>query len=186
MGRPSEFSDETAAKILELLAGGTSLRDLCQIEGMPHRSTIHRWVLNHPQFDAAYKLARELGAESLAEQALEAALTVTEETSRAGRLKWDALRWHAGRLSGKWNDKVVVEHTGRDGAPITLQAMPAPMVPSEVAAGIRALLTRAEADMGLPAGSGTDQERLQRLLASGEPMPPDIYEIVHSGDGKDG
>ncbi len=80
------------------------------------------------------------------------------------------------RVSKNW-----LNPPSADGGPVTLQALPALLVPAQVAQAVRDLIGKAEADMGLPAGTGSDQQRLQRLLTSGEPLPPDIYEIVHAG-----
>jgi hypothetical protein len=104
------------------------------------------------------------------------------EDVQAERLRFDARRWFLGKISPKrWGDRLTTEVTCADGGPVTLQALPTLLVPTQVAQAVRDLITKAEADMGLPAGAGTDQERLQRLLASGEPLPPDVYEIVHGG-----
>jgi hypothetical protein len=65
-----------------------------------------------------------------------------------------------------------------------LQAASAPMVPAQVAAGIKALLSKAEQSAGLPVGSGTDEDRLIAILKTDQPMDPDLYEVIHGGGGE--
>ena len=38
-----------------------------------HRSTLHEWVANHPEFSAAYKICKEMQEEALAQGALSGA-----------------------------------------------------------------------------------------------------------------
>jgi hypothetical protein len=72
---------------------------------------------------------------------------------------------------------------GVDGGPVQLQALPTKLVPAQVASAVRDLIAKAEADMGLPAGTGSDAERLKAIIASDEPLPPDLYEVIHGGEG---
>lgn len=46
MGRPSEFSDEIFEEICVRMAGGGTLRKICQDEHLPARETVIRWVRN--------------------------------------------------------------------------------------------------------------------------------------------
>ncbi len=72
-------------------------------------------------------------------------------------------------------------HQGPNGGPVeTRQAAPS-LVPSEVKAALRKLIAGAEVAVGLPPGSGSDAERLRVVLASNEPIPPDLYESLYGG-----
>ncbi len=183
MGRPSDYSAELGLTICQRLAEGESLRSVRRADGMPDKSTVMRWLHAHAEFREMYRIAREVGTDALADETLaDATEPMRAEDVQAARLAFDARRWFLGKISPKrWGDKIDVAHTGADGGAIQLQAMPTLLVPTQVARAVRDLIVKAEADMGLPAGTGSDQERLQRLLTSGEPLPPDIYEIVHSG-----
>jgi hypothetical protein len=182
MGRPSEYSDAVAAEILERLSEGQSLRTICSDDRLPHRSTIFRWLAARPDFAAGYAYAKEMGCELIAETALEEALAATPATAQVERLRWDARRWHVSKLHPRrFGDKVQAELSGRNGSAVKLQAVPTMMVPTQVAQAVRDLIDKAEVEMGLAPGAGTDQERLQRLLTSGQPVPPDVYEIMHGG-----
>jgi hypothetical protein len=43
--RPSDFRDEIAKRICDLLMDGVSLRSICGLEGMPGRTTVFRWMV---------------------------------------------------------------------------------------------------------------------------------------------
>jgi len=117
MGRPSSFNQETADIICLLLAEGESLRKICLANNLPNQSTVHKWVLDFPDFAKQYMRARELQAHCRAEMATDAYRD--EDDPAKARLKFDAMRWHAGKLLPKvYGDKIQQEHTGADGAPL--------------------------------------------------------------------
>lgn len=144
MGRPSEFTQETADAICERIADGESLRSICQSEGMPNRMTVFRW-LNDPEraaFRDQYARAREEQAEFYAESIIEIAdeesVTVKvgedEEVSvvldatavARNRLRIDARKWYASKVAPKkFGDFKAVELTGANGGPVMIQATPA-------------------------------------------------------------
>lgn len=47
LGRPSSYCTELADEICERLACGESLRTICADDGMPHRTTVIRWLSRH-------------------------------------------------------------------------------------------------------------------------------------------
>src|SRR5438876_307305 len=60
--RPTVYTTEIAARILEQLANGRSLSALCKDEGMPPPSTVLDWVReDRDGFAARYQDARDLG-----------------------------------------------------------------------------------------------------------------------------
>jgi hypothetical protein len=177
----SSYTPEIGASICGKLCEGQSLRSICAAEGMPDKSTVMTWLHRHPDFRAMYIAARELGAEAMADEVIAIATApMKAEDAPVVRVRLDAVKWAAAKFAPKrWGDRVQAELSGPGGAP--LQIMPAvPMVPTQVAQAVRDLIGKAEQEMGLAQGEGTDQERLQRLLLSGEPLPPDVYEIVHT------
>jgi hypothetical protein len=190
-GRPSDYTDEIAAHVCEFLAEGKSLRWICEQDGMPSRSSVLRWLRANANFQAAYRVAREYGAETLADEIVDLATQpMRSEDAPVARFRLDAIKWAPSKLSPRrWGDKIQAELSGPGGAPLQLQPVPAPapMVPAEVAAGartlVRALLAEAEAAAGLPDGEAEslpDAVRLQRLLAGDEPLAPTLYAVVHS------
>lgn len=68
MGRPSEYSQETADAICERIADGESLRSICTEEGMPNKATVFRWLDALPDFATKYARARECQADTLADE----------------------------------------------------------------------------------------------------------------------
>lgn len=120
LGRPSSYTDEIAQAICDALTtaeGG--LEEVCAKGGMPHASTVYRW-LNDPErddFRELYTRARETLGDYMAHKGVSEALTATD--AQIGRLRFDARRWAAGKLNGRrWGDKVTNEVVGPDGGPV--------------------------------------------------------------------
>lgn len=76
MGRPTEYTTEVAARIIERLSEGKSLRSICKADDMPPESTVRLWALDDREgFAAQYTRARELGYLAMADELLEIANT---------------------------------------------------------------------------------------------------------------
>lgn len=72
VGRPTEYTEELAARICARLAEGYSLREVCRDEGMPSEATVRRWALEDREgFSAQYARAREIGYHAMADELLE-------------------------------------------------------------------------------------------------------------------
>ena len=100
LGRPTDYSPETAALICGRLADGLSLRTICSVDGAPDKSTVCRWLAAHSEFRDQYRLAREIQAETLAEECIEivdAAVTNRLDLEHA-RLRMKARQWYASKL----------------------------------------------------------------------------------------
>jgi hypothetical protein len=186
MGRPSSYDDLSAAKICERLSGGESLRSICADDDMPNRATVMRWLHGSPDFQEQYKLARQLGAEALADEVVALAMEATPGNANVVRAKIDAVKWAAAHFAPRrWGDRVVQEHVGPDGAPLQLQPVAARMVPEEVGAAVRKLISKAEQSAGLPSNeSADDTSRLKAIMNSGQPLDPDLYEAIYAGGDK--
>lgn len=127
IGRPSDYSFETAADICSRLAAGEALSKICRDERMPALSTIYVWMSKHPEFAEMYARAREDQADTLADEILEIAddgrndtyededgrrITDWEIVNRS-KLRVDARKWIAAKLKPKkYGDKVSAEHSG--------------------------------------------------------------------------
>lgn len=132
VGRPSDYSPETAALICERIAQGESLRTICQDEGFPAQSTVFLWLKKHADFSEQYARAREAQMEAMAEEILEIAdetANDTIETENGARpdhewisrskLRVDTRKWLMSKLAPKkYGDKVTSELTGANGGPI--------------------------------------------------------------------
>lgn len=120
IGRPSAYSPEIAEKICTALSEGKSLLELSRRDDMPGYSTVMRWIeANHDGFRDKYARAREIQGHVRAEMAVEAAENAGD--AGLGRLAYDALKWHAGKLLPKvYGEKSTAEiqQLGKDGQPI--------------------------------------------------------------------
>ncbi len=139
MGRPSDFTEETANLICEQIALGLSLREICQSDEMPDKSTVFRWLTANETFRDQYARAREAQMEHWAEEVLEIAddgsndwmerqrqdgsteTVLDHEHVQRSRLRVDSRKWLMSKLAPKkYGDKVDLTHTGKDGGPIAI------------------------------------------------------------------
>jgi len=119
MARPSEFTQDIADDICEMLAEGESLRSICKMESFPGKSTVFRWLATNKEFRDQYARARESQADAIADEILD----IADDATDAGlaRVQIDARKWLAGKLKPKvYGDKVSQEHTGPDGEAINI------------------------------------------------------------------
>lgn len=130
MGRPSEFSQETADEICHRIAKGESLRSICADEEsgwLPAQSTVYEWLKAHAEFAEQYARAREAQADHYVDEIINIADQPNVRTDVEGnvvtsdpqrdRLRVDARKWVASKLAPKkYGDKVAL--TGADGGPI--------------------------------------------------------------------
>lgn len=139
MGRPSTFEQEIADAICERIATGEPLAQILRDEGMPARRSVYNWLRDREDFGKEMDIARDLGADCIAEEALRIAdtpivgITETDKVGKDGpytevrrsdmiehrrlqvetRLKLLA-KWHP----KKYGDRHQLEHTGSDGGPV--------------------------------------------------------------------
>ena len=113
MGRPSDYSEELAEEICDLLSEGMSLVEVCNLEGMPNRRTVLRWMEKYPEFATSIARVRE-GPQS---DWLVDDIARVERRVETGELPPDAARvlihskqWRAAKLAPKkYGDKTLVE-----------------------------------------------------------------------------
>ena len=84
MARPSEFTEEMADRICELVADGEYLTAVCKREDMPALSTVLRWRADRPEFDRLIELAQEQMGLGLLKEAREIADDCSGDTAGAG------------------------------------------------------------------------------------------------------
>lgn len=103
VGRPTTYSQETADKICELIARGMSLRAICASADMPAGGTVHRWLVEHQDFQEQYARAREEQADGFADEIIDIADSVAPETGEVAKAKLqiDARKWKAAKLAPK-------------------------------------------------------------------------------------
>lgn len=133
MARAGKPDSAICDAVVDWISEGKTLRDFCRQDGMPHYSTVYEWVKMDESFAQRFAHARDIGADVIAEEALEiidqeAELICGEDSTRrdAAHAAW--LRNRAEfrlKLLAKWNpkkygDKVGVEHSGNVGLSISI------------------------------------------------------------------
>lgn len=125
------MTDETLsgpkAEICRRLIEGESLRKICATEGMPSKATVCRWLAADTAFAVAYAIARDLQAETLADEIQDIADTplIGVRTTTKGdgtvetvegdmidhrRLQVDVRKWIASKqLPKKYGNRMEVE-----------------------------------------------------------------------------
>lgn len=130
-----EFSQAVFDEICEEIAEGKSLRFICQSDDMPNRSNVFRWLADREELRDQYARAREAAADYYADEIIEIAddgsrdyslgengdTIVDHDVIARARLRVDARKWKASKLAPKkYGDKISQEHTGPDGAALTI------------------------------------------------------------------
>lgn len=146
-GRPSTYSEETAAAICELIADGQSLVEICKRDDMPVRSTVFKWLAQNQLFADMYAQARIAQADHMFDEIIaiaddgsndfmekkfgeETKWVENGEAIRRSALRVDARKWAAAKLAPrKYGEKITQEVTGADGTPLIPEA---PMTPVEI------------------------------------------------------
>lgn len=121
MAGVSTYTQEIANYIVENIADGRSLRDICLQSDMPSRATVFKWLNDIEGFSSQYARAREEQAETLADEIVSIADESTQDTiiTETGniiannefiarsRLRVDARKWVASKLKPKkYGDKL--------------------------------------------------------------------------------
>lgn len=126
MAGVTTYSEAIADAICERIADGESLRDICQSDDMPARSTVFKWLSEQPSFSDRYTRAREEQADAIFDEALSIAddarndwmerhnqdgesvgWQLNGEHVQRSRLRIETRKWVAGKLRPKvYGDKV--------------------------------------------------------------------------------
>lgn len=113
-GRPTVYRRDIADEIIDRLAEGETLRQICRDPRMPSAATVHGWVLNDRDgFAQRYARARALLLEHWAEDIIEIG-DHTQLDPRDRHVKIEARKWLLSKLKPeRYGNKV--QHTGGDG-----------------------------------------------------------------------
>lgn len=151
-GRPAEpVPTDKMDEILEWIAHGKPLREYCRIEGNPAFRTVYDWLDKDKEFAARFAQARDVGADVIAEEALEIIDTFpVEAVSDSGsRLDSAHVAWLKNRaemrlkLLAKWNPKKYGDRTTLAGDPDN--PLMEPLDDTQRAAKLQAILATAQA-----------------------------------------
>ena len=100
-GRPSTYDPAVAGLICERVAQGMTLRQACELDGMPGDSTVWGWLRRRTDFQENYARARILQAHRRMDEVWEIAQQATAKTTNLARVRIEAARWQASRLAPK-------------------------------------------------------------------------------------
>ena len=115
VGRPTIYTQELAEKILDRLAAGESMVQICASEEMPGLRTVMRWAKDNEQFGTGYVHAREAQAEVMDDKILQAAREAKADP-QAARVQIEAYKWRAAKLAPKrYGDATTLKHADADG-----------------------------------------------------------------------
>ena len=122
MGRPSTYTPEVEAEVMDRLASGESLRSICKDDHLPSESAVRLWVTddNPKGIAARYSRARGMGIDALGEQTLEdATKSMDPQDVAAAQLAWRARTWHMSKMRpDKYGDRTSLDVGGQVGNPV--------------------------------------------------------------------
>lgn len=112
------YSPELGLKVCEGIAEGKTLKSICSAaNNMPHWLTFMRWVLIYPDLREAYHEAKELSAQWLEEEALQAgrdgvANPGSAQDVRSREILMNQLRWSASKRNPRqYSDRGALQVT---------------------------------------------------------------------------
>jgi hypothetical protein len=127
VGRPSLYTQPVVDSILEKIADGQFLSDICADLAMPSCSTVFKWRLDHPEFSEAYAHAREAAADKMVIETVAIAddgrndtyldddgnpRTDTDVIQRS-KLRVETRKWLLARMAPKeYGDRIETHHSG--------------------------------------------------------------------------
>lgn len=100
-----QFADDVIEELLEKLADGCSLVEICRDPRMPAARTIQRWANADDELGRRIFEAREVGFMLEADRLMEEMRTC--EDAQKARNVLDATRWRLGKLSNAFRDKPI-------------------------------------------------------------------------------
>lgn len=111
-GNAFKWTPEIEAEILNRIAGGESVVDICgpsKDDWLPTDRTLYNRIANDADFFQRYARAREAQAHREADEIRNIADTATVEDVHVARLKIDARKWRAAKLAPKvYGDKLAI------------------------------------------------------------------------------
>lgn len=133
VGRPSIKTAELVDALLTRLMTGETLRSICRDAAMPSRETVFRWIRSDTEFRDQYAEAREIGLDSMFDEALEIADDRSQDTivddegrerldtewMQRSRLRIDTRKWYLARaMPKKYGEKVEQTLVGDPDRPV--------------------------------------------------------------------
>ena len=92
-----KYSLKLAMEICDRLAAGEVWSRIAGHGRMPSQSALYQWRTNHREFAEMLELAREMAADTAADDVVTVARAVTPATATADRVRIGAMQWAAGK-----------------------------------------------------------------------------------------
>ncbi len=111
-GRPTDYSQSMADKILKRLSEGETVSKICLSDDMPARSTVLLWSATHKEFSDRYLLALKGVGQIRVDEIPEVISAMKKGTVDpvVGKIEIDTLKWMAGKFYPRmYGDKSTVE-----------------------------------------------------------------------------
>lgn len=111
-----KYTPALANEICERLSDGESLASICK-KLKVGKSTVRQWDTDdYKGFSAHYASAREAQGDYYANKVITVADKVLNETYAPdrGRVAIDAYKWTAGKLNGKYSDRLITENLNKN------------------------------------------------------------------------
>lgn len=138
-GRPTLYSDDLVATIINRVAEGEAIRQICRDPEMPNRSTVYKWLDENEEFSNRYTRAAALRQDELFDEMFDIADDSTNdwmeregyeqvngEAIARSRLRIETRKWALAKMQPtKYGDKIA--HVGGDPKkddPIQLEVSP--------------------------------------------------------------
>ena len=177
----SRYQAKAALAVLDGIAEGKTLKEVCKAEGMPQRQTIYRWIALYPEFSKAYYAARELSAQSLEEEALDMAKVLKDPNDFTGtkikayevamsQFRWSAARRDPRRYGQRAEDRIIVPI--QINTTLDLGGEAAGGLTTPDGDNVYSMRSKVEAVQALPADPRESQ--MQRLEAEADAPPEEI------------
>ena len=116
--RHSSFTEEIGDLICSEIAAGSNLNKICELETMPDRVTVYRWLRTVESFRNNYACAREDRADWRADRIDKICAKVEsgDLDANAARVIIDAEKWQAGKERPKfYGDRIENRLAGPEG-----------------------------------------------------------------------
>ena len=120
MADVSDYTDEKADEICELVAEGENLNIISKKDGFPARSTIYKWLNDNERFSNNYTRAIKHRADARFDKINQVIDDMRNSVidSQMARVEIDAYKWQAGKEnSQKYGDRTI--HANDKENPIT-------------------------------------------------------------------
>lgn len=140
MARPCEYDEAAFTELMERLAAGETLKQICESDDKyPCSHTVRKWVIDNVNgCSSRYTRAREMGMHEMVDETIVISDDSSNDTMivRRGdkdvkvannewinrsRLRVDTRKWLASKIIPKiYGDRVQTEITGADGGPLVV------------------------------------------------------------------